>query len=84
MIEWYEGLSNRFLTARCARMLVLAGQERLDKELMVGQMCIITATIVKKLIPSLGKGSISSRSCRMLDTTYTRYVNSGLLVTIKP
>jgi len=36
--EWYEGLSRHFLEARCARLLVLAGQERLDKELMVGQM----------------------------------------------
>lgn len=36
--EWYEGLGKRFLAARCARLLVLAGQERLDKELMVGQM----------------------------------------------
>ncbi|WRT70358.1 uncharacterized protein IL334_007356 [Kwoniella shivajii] len=36
--EWYTGLSKRFLKARCARLLVLAGQERLDKELMVGQM----------------------------------------------
>ncbi|WWC91573.1 uncharacterized protein L201_006519 [Kwoniella dendrophila CBS 6074] len=36
--EWYKGLSQRFLEAKCARLLVLAGQERLDKELMVGQM----------------------------------------------
>jgi protein phosphatase methylesterase 1 len=36
--EWYAGLSSRFLAAKCARMLVLAGQERLDKKLMVGQM----------------------------------------------
>ncbi|KAL7418315.1 Protein phosphatase methylesterase 1 [Cryptotrichosporon argae] len=36
--EWYRGLSARFLASRCARLLVLAGQERLDKELMVGQM----------------------------------------------
>jgi len=36
--EWYQGLSSGFLAAKCARLLVLAGQERLDKELMVGQM----------------------------------------------
>ncbi|OCF40785.1 protein phosphatase methylesterase 1 [Kwoniella heveanensis CBS 569] len=36
--DWYRGLSSRFLAAKCARLLVLAGQERLDKELMVGQM----------------------------------------------
>lgn len=35
---WYKGLSERFLRAKCARLLVLAGEERLDRELMVGQM----------------------------------------------
>ncbi|RXK39440.1 hypothetical protein M231_03273 [Tremella mesenterica] len=35
---WYENLSSKFLTSKCARLLVLAGQERLDKQLMVGQM----------------------------------------------
>lgn len=37
-LGWYQGLSKRFLSTRCARMLVLAGQERLDNDLMVGQM----------------------------------------------
>ncbi|KAI9635323.1 putative structural constituent of ribosome [Dioszegia hungarica] len=36
--EWWSGLSQKFLQAKCARLLVLAGQERLDKDLMVGQM----------------------------------------------
>ncbi|PWN20715.1 protein phosphatase methylesterase [Microstroma glucosiphilum] len=35
---WFEGLSKRFLGARTARLLLLAGTDRLDKELMVGQM----------------------------------------------
>ncbi|KAI0346301.1 protein phosphatase methylesterase [Trametopsis cervina] len=35
---WFTGLSSRFLTVRAARLLVLAGAERLDKELMIGQM----------------------------------------------
>lgn len=35
---WFEGLSKRFLSARTARLLLLAGTDRLDKELMVGQM----------------------------------------------
>ncbi|KAF9002990.1 Alpha/Beta hydrolase protein [Cyathus striatus] len=35
---WFKGLSGMFLGARCARLLVLAGAERLDKELMIGQM----------------------------------------------
>lgn len=35
---WFTGLSGKFLSARTARLLVLAGTERLDKELMIGQM----------------------------------------------
>jgi len=36
--SWFTGLSSRFLSAKTARVLVLAGAERLDKELMIGQM----------------------------------------------
>lgn len=32
------GLSNKFLSVRTARLLALAGTDRLDKELMIGQM----------------------------------------------
>lgn len=35
---WFAGLSNRFLAVRTVRLLLLAGTDRLDKELMVGQM----------------------------------------------
>lgn len=35
---WFIGLSSKFLAARTARLLVLAGTDRLDKELMIGQM----------------------------------------------
>ena len=35
---WFKGLSSKFLTVRAARLLVLAGTDRLDKELMIGQM----------------------------------------------
>ncbi|KAK0534862.1 Protein phosphatase methylesterase 1 [Tilletia horrida] len=35
---WFEGMSQRFLTARTARLLLLAGTDRLDKDLMIGQM----------------------------------------------
>lgn len=37
-VGWFTGLSSKFLSARTARLLVLAGAERLDKELMIGQM----------------------------------------------
>ena len=37
-LGWFTGLSSKFLSARTARVLILAGTERLDKELMIGQM----------------------------------------------
>lgn len=36
--EWFKGMSQKFLTGRGAKLLVLAGTDRLDKELMIGQM----------------------------------------------
>ncbi|CDZ98802.1 Predicted acetyltransferases and hydrolases with the alpha/beta hydrolase fold [Phaffia rhodozyma] len=36
--DWYKGLSAKFLAVRSARLLVLAGSDRIDKELMIGQM----------------------------------------------
>ncbi|TFK82185.1 protein phosphatase methylesterase [Polyporus arcularius HHB13444] len=36
--SWFTGLSSKFLASRTARLLILAGTERLDKELMIGQM----------------------------------------------
>lgn len=35
---WFTGLSASFLAARAARLLILAGTDRLDKTLMIGQM----------------------------------------------
>ncbi|PVG01255.1 protein phosphatase methylesterase [Serendipita vermifera] len=36
--SWFKSLSSRFLACRSARLLILAGTDRLDKELMIGQM----------------------------------------------
>jgi len=36
--SWFAGLSKSFLAARTARLLILAGTDRLDRELMIGQM----------------------------------------------
>lgn len=38
MIDWFTGLSEKFLSMPCGRLLVLAGTERLDKPMMIGQM----------------------------------------------
>ncbi|KAJ9648353.1 Protein phosphatase methylesterase 1 [Coniosporium tulheliwenetii] len=36
--NWFDGMSSKFLSARGAKLLLLAGTDRLDKELMIGQM----------------------------------------------
>lgn len=36
--EWFKGLSSMFLNVSAPKLLLLAGVDRLDKELMVGQM----------------------------------------------
>lgn len=35
---WFIGLSGKFLSATGGKLLILAGTDRLDKELMIGQM----------------------------------------------
>lgn len=35
---WFRDLSKKFLNARGGKLLLLAGTDRLDKELMIGQM----------------------------------------------
>jgi protein phosphatase methylesterase 1 len=36
--NWFVGLSSKFLNSRSGKLLILAGTDRLDKELMIGQM----------------------------------------------
>lgn len=36
--EWFEGLSDKFLNSGTAKLLILAGTDRLDKPLIIGQM----------------------------------------------
>ncbi|KAI9758797.1 MAG: hypothetical protein M4579_002811 [Chaenotheca gracillima] len=36
--DWFTGLSKKFLEAKGGKLLLLAGTDRLDKELMIGQM----------------------------------------------
>ncbi|TKA21770.1 hypothetical protein B0A50_08695 [Salinomyces thailandicus] len=35
---WFTSLSSKFLSARAAKLLILAGTDRLDRELMIAQM----------------------------------------------
>ena len=36
--NWFTGMSAKFLSGKGAKLLILAGTDRLDKELMIGQM----------------------------------------------
>lgn len=36
--EWFQGLSDKFLNSGTAKLLLLAGTDRLDKPLIIGQM----------------------------------------------
>ncbi|KAL8862953.1 MAG: hypothetical protein Q9178_000895 [Gyalolechia marmorata] len=36
--NWFTGLSKKFLEAKGGKLLILAGTDRLDKDLMIGQM----------------------------------------------
>jgi hypothetical protein len=38
MVDWFKGLSGKFLGSRAGKLLLLAGTDRLDKPLMIGQM----------------------------------------------
>lgn len=35
---WFTGLSKKLLDCRTAKLLLLAGTDRLDKDLLIGQM----------------------------------------------
>lgn len=36
--DWFTGMSKNFLAGKAAKLLILAGTDRLDKDLMIGQM----------------------------------------------
>lgn len=38
VVDWFKGLSGKFLGSRAGKLLLLAGTDRLDKPLMIGQM----------------------------------------------
>jgi protein phosphatase methylesterase 1 len=59
---WFTGLSSRFLSVRAARLLVLAGTDRLDKELMIGQMM---GKFQMEVVPGVGHMLHEVSSCQL-------------------
>jgi protein phosphatase methylesterase 1 len=57
---WFTGLSAAFLGARTARLLVLAGADRLDRELMIGQM---QGKFQMAVVPGVGHMLHEVRAC---------------------
>lgn len=37
-LDWFKGLSNKFIAAKPSKLLVLAGADKLDTPLMIAQM----------------------------------------------
>ena len=48
--NWFEGMSSKFLSAKGAKLLLLAGTDRLDKELMIGQMQGVSQSVHLSLL----------------------------------
>jgi len=48
---WYTGMSSKFLQTPAAKLLVLAGTDRLDKDLTIGQM---QGKFQMKVLPAVG------------------------------
>jgi len=49
--EWFTGMSAKFLSSPASRLLILAGTDRLDKDLTIGQM---QGKFQMKILPACG------------------------------
>lgn len=64
---WFTGLSNKFLGCRTAKLLLLAGADRLDRDLMIGQM---QGKYQLEVYPDVGHCVHEVRSPRELPAEY--------------
>jgi protein phosphatase methylesterase 1 len=51
--NWFVGLSKKFLESRGGKLLLLAGTDRLDKELIIGQMQGSSLSLTPLSLPNL-------------------------------
>lgn len=58
--DWFVGLSKKFLEARGGKMLILAGTDRLDKELTIGQMQGKSWTLITFLVRDNGLSQLQA------------------------
>ncbi|XP_052794769.1 protein phosphatase methylesterase 1-like [Mya arenaria] len=70
---WFEGLSNKFLSCDVPKMLLLAGVDRLDKDLTIGQM---QGKFQMQVLPRCGHAvheDVPEQVAEALATFLTRY-----------
>ncbi|KAL2849126.1 Alpha/Beta hydrolase protein [Aspergillus pseudoustus] len=78
--DWFVGLSRKFLEARGGKLLLLAGTDRLDKELMIGQM---QGKYQLQVFPDAGhfiQEDQPSRTAQILVDFYKRNDRSALIL----
>lgn len=73
VLGWFTGLSSKFLAARTARLLVLAGTDRLNTELMIGQM---QGKFQMTVVP--GVGHMLHEVCLYSDTAFSELLKDGI------
>jgi protein phosphatase methylesterase 1 len=72
--DWFTGMSEKFLKGKGAKLLMLAGTDRLDKELMIGQMQGMSSVIILPayMESNMLQVNFSSKSSPMLAISCTR------------
>ncbi|KAL8737806.1 MAG: hypothetical protein Q9181_001340 [Wetmoreana brouardii] len=81
--NWFTGLSKKFLEAKGGKLLILAGTDRLDKELMVGQM---QGKYQLQVFPDAGhfiQEDQPQKTAMILADFYRRYDRSALVLPAK-
>ncbi|RHZ66334.1 putative ribosomal protein/carboxylic ester hydrolase (Ppe1) [Aspergillus thermomutatus] len=78
--DWFIGLSRKFLEARGGKLLLLAGTDRLDKELMIGQM---QGKYQLQVLPEAGhfvQEDLPAKTAQILVDFYKRNDRSALVL----
>jgi len=73
---WFEGLSSKFLSISSPKLLLLAGVDRLDKELMVGQM---QGKFQMKVLPRAGHAIHEDAPERVADALQEFFLRHKML-----
>lgn len=78
--DWFNGMSSKFLQGKAAKLLILAGTDRLDKELMIGQMQGKFQLVVFPEAGHFVQEDLPSRTADTLVEFYKRNDRSSLVL----